>query len=134
MAAFVDPPRAAQTAAALWNAASESHAEGFRSHQTMSTIRRPASNASRIPSASTAGTDETPGRENPSTSARAVIVEAVPMSLQVPTVGAQVCSTSRNSSNEMLPTMSSWPYCHPADDEPSFSPRHEPLSMKPAGT
>jgi hypothetical protein len=50
----------------------------------MSTIRRPDSEHSRIWPASAAGIDEPPGSTMPTASAIAVMVEAVPMVMQVP--------------------------------------------------
>src|SRR3954462_15915061 len=57
---------------------------GVRSSHTISTMRRPDSDAMRIWLASAAGIDEAPGSVMPIDSAIAVMVEAVPMVMQVP--------------------------------------------------
>ena len=57
---------------------------GFRSSQTMSTMRRPVSVAMRAWRESAAGIDAEPGSVNPSASVAEVIVDAVPMVMQWP--------------------------------------------------
>ena len=57
---------------------------GVRSSRTISTMRRPDSLANRMCPASAAGMEEPPGSTMPAASAMAVMVEAVPMVMQVP--------------------------------------------------
>ncbi len=57
---------------------------GVRSSHTISTMRRPHSELMRMWPASAAGIDDAPGKVMPIDSAIAVMVEAVPMVMQVP--------------------------------------------------
>ena len=82
--ALVEQPIAMATAIALPNAARVWIRLGVRSSQAMSTMRRPLSEARRMWPASAAGIDEPPGNTMPSASAIAVMVEAVPIVMQVP--------------------------------------------------
>ena len=82
--ALVEQPIAMATAMALPKAARVWIRLGVRSSHTMSTMRRPLSDAKRIWPASAAGIEEPPGSTMPTASAMAVMVEAVPMVMQVP--------------------------------------------------
>ncbi len=84
MMALVEQPIAIATAIAFSNAAWVWIFCGVRSSHTMSTIRRPLSLASRMCPASAARMEEPPGSTMPTASAIAVMVEAVPMVMQVP--------------------------------------------------
>ena len=67
---------------ALSTEAAPTKSRGFRSSQTISTMRRPVSVAMRAWRESAAGIDTAPGRVKPSASAAEVIVDAVPMVMQ----------------------------------------------------
>src|SRR2546430_16616013 len=82
--AFVDPPRANTAAMALLKEASRKISRGFKFSHTISTMRRPERLAIFAWLESTAGIALAPGREKPNTSATLVMVEAVPMVMQVP--------------------------------------------------
>ena len=84
MIAFVEHPIAIATAIAFSNAGRVWIRLGFRSSQTMSTTRRPLSDASLMCPASAASTLDPPGSTMPTASAIAVIVLAVPIVMQVP--------------------------------------------------
>ena len=71
--------------AALRTAASVMMRSGVSSSCTISTMRRPQAEDMRWCPASAAGIDEAPGRVSPIASVIAVMVEAVPMVMQVPT-------------------------------------------------
>ena len=72
--------------------------DGFRSSQTISTIREPASETSRGWPESTAGTEEAPVIVMPMASTIDVMVEAVPIVLQVPVERVMRLSRSIQSS------------------------------------
>src|SRR5580692_2853962 len=78
MTAFVEPPKAKTAAIVLLKEVSRKISRGFRSSQTVSTMRRPERLAILGWLESTAGIDVAPGRVKPSTSVRLVIVDAVP--------------------------------------------------------
>ena len=84
MIALVEQPIAIATVMAFSNALRLWIFCGVRSSQTISTMRRPLSELMRIWPASAAGIDEAPGSVMPIDSAIAVMVEAVPMVMQVP--------------------------------------------------
>ena len=67
---------------------------GFRSSQTMSTMRRPVSLAMRAWRESAAGIEAAPGSVKPSASAADVIVDAVPIVMQWPGERAMPSSIS----------------------------------------
>ena len=77
--------------------------EGFRSSQIISTMRRPQAEAMRGCAASPAGIEDEPGRESPSASVMEVMVEAVPMVMQVPAERAMPASMSFHCWIVMLP-------------------------------
>ena len=82
--ALVEQPIAIATAMALPKAARVWMRLGFKSSHTMPTMRRPLSEARRMWPASAAGIEEPPGSTMPTASAIAVMVEAVPIVMQVP--------------------------------------------------
>ena len=102
MMALVEPPMAMCTAMAFWNAAGVRMSSGFRSSHTISTMRRPAWAHMRGWPESAAGSDEAPGRDNPSASAMAIIVAAVPMVMQVPNERATPFSISWGDAGEVF--------------------------------
>ena len=82
--ALVEPPIAISTAVALSKAASVMISRGFKSSHTISTIRRPQAEAIKACAVSTAGIEEAPGRVIPRASDSAIMVAAVPITIQVP--------------------------------------------------
>ncbi len=133
MAALVEPPSARQAFAALRNEASQRMSPGLMSSHTIWTMRRPAAAAIWCPRESMAGTDELPASDMPSTSASAVIVDAVPMTLQVPGELHNFCSTVCQSSSDSLPASSSGAQRKPPVPLPKRSPRKVAPMVKPAG-
>ncbi|TMJ80793.1 MAG: hypothetical protein E6G79_17630 [Alphaproteobacteria bacterium] len=103
---MVDPHKAKLMIAALRTDASFNSWLGRRSSHTMATARRPASLARRRCNASTAANEDAIGKVKPSASAIAVIVDAVPMVLHVPTVLALPASISDHSRPEIFPVRS----------------------------
>ncbi len=118
---------------ALSTDAAVSKSDGFKSSQTMSTMRRPAAVASCALRESAAGTDDAPGSTNPRASTALVMVDAVPIVMQVPNDRAMPFSISPNSLSVMFPARSSAQYFHASLPLPSVSPRQSPRSIGPAG-
>ena len=100
----------------------------------MSTIRRPAAEHIRTWLASAAGIEEAPGNDMPIASAIAVMVLAVPMVMQWPSLRATPASTPTQSSAEIVPARRSSQYFHTSEPDPSTSPFQLPRSIGPAGT
>src|SRR5579863_9173223 len=96
--ALVEPPIAELTTMQFSNACRVRMSEGFRSSQTMPTMRFPVSYAIWPRSRYGAGMAAQPGSDMPSASASAFIVDAVPMVLQWPTDGADDATMVMNSS------------------------------------
>lgn len=84
MIAFVEQPVAMATAVALAVEVFVTIRSGVGSSQTMSTMRRPQAATMRFWPASGAGMEEATGRDRPKPSAIDIMVEAVPMVMQVP--------------------------------------------------
>src|SRR5262245_7553668 len=84
MMALVEPPIAMWTLIALSNDAGVKLLAGVRSSQTISTRRRPAKPHMRGWLASAAGMEDEPGRARLSASVIAIMVAAVPITMQVP--------------------------------------------------
>ena len=84
MIALVEQPIAIATVIAFSKAFRVWILFGVRSSHTISTMRRPHSEAMRMWPASAAGIEDAPGKVMPIDSAIAVMVEAVPMVMQVP--------------------------------------------------
>ncbi len=84
MTALVEQPMAIAVTPALRTEAGVTSASGVRFSHTMSTTRRPQAAAMRTWLASMAGIEEAPGRVRPKPSAMDIMVEAVPMVMQVP--------------------------------------------------
>jgi hypothetical protein len=97
MTAFVPPPIAISSVIALSNASAVRSCEGRSPSCAIATARDPVSSAARVRSASTAGIEAVPGRDRPSASTIEVIVEAVPISLQLPYGVEAAASSSSNS-------------------------------------
>jgi len=84
--------------------------------------------------ASGAGIDDAPGSAKPSASVIAIMVAAVPMTMQVPKEREMPPSISFHSSSPMRPARFSSQYFQASEPEPSVWPRQLPRSMGPAGT
>ena len=131
--ALVEPPPAIITVIAFSKLLRVRMSDGFRSSQTMSTIRRPLFDASRGWFESADGIVEPPGRMKPSTSVIVAIVDAVPKVMQVPCERAMPSSISCQSCCVMLPARSSEWYFQTSLPDPSCWPRQLPRSIGPAG-
>lgn len=106
---------------------------GLRSSHTISTMRRPVSDAICAWRESAAGMDEKPGSTKPSTSAALVIVDAVPIVMQCPGERAMPFSIPVQSACVMFPQRSSAQYFHVSEPLPSTTPFQSPRSIGPAG-
>ncbi len=134
MMALVEPPIAMCTRIALSKAAGVRMRCGVRSSHTMSTMRRPAAAHMRGCAESAAGIDEAPGSVMPSASAIAIMVAAVPITMQVPKERAMPPSISCHCSSLMRPARFSSQYFQASEPEPSSCPCQLPRSIGPAGT
>ena len=132
--ALVEPPRAMATVTAFSKASVVRMSRGFRSSQTISTIRRPLADARRGWRESAAGMDDPPGSIIPSASAAAAMVEAVPMVMQVPNERAMPSSISFQAQSSSVPARFSAQYFQTSLPLPSTWPRQLPRSMGPAET
>ena len=83
---------------------------------------------------SAAGIEDAPGSVRPSASAIAIMVAAVPITMQVPKERAMPLSISLHCASVMLPARFSVQYFHTSEPEPRYSPRQLPRSIGPAGT
>src|ERR1700743_123004 len=104
-----------------------------KSSATMSTMRAPQADAMRTCAESAAGIDEAPVSVRPMASTIEVMVDAVPMVLQVPMERVMLDSSSMRSSGVIFPSRYSSQYflvCVPA---PALTPRHWPFDIGPAG-
>ena len=131
--ALVEPPSASTATMALSMLPRVTMSVGFRSSQTMSTMRRPVSLAIRAWRESAAGIDAAPGSVNPSASVADVIVDAVPIVMQWPGERAMLFSICCHVSSVMLPARSSAQYFQTSEPLPSGPPRQSPRSIGPAG-
>src|SRR5580658_2846593 len=110
MTALVEPASASTAMIALSKDEVFKMSLGLRSSHTISTIRRPEKLAILGWFESTAGIELAPGKEKPSTSATLVMVEAVPMVMQVPGERAIPFSISCQDWRSMLPARRSDQY------------------------
>src|SRR5215467_14238986 len=114
MMALVEPPIAMCTLIALSKAGGVRIRSGVSSSHTMSTMRRPAAAHMRGWLESAAGIDDAPGSVKPSASAIAIMVAAVPITMQVPNERAMPLSISFHCSSLMVPARCSgsdvWKY------------------------
>ena len=123
MMALVEPPIAMWTRIALSKEAGERIRAGVRSSHTISTMRRPAAAHIRGWFESTAGIEDAPGSARPSASAIAIMVAAVPITMQVPKEREMPLSISAQSSSVMRTARLSSQYFHASEPEPSVVPR-----------
>ena len=103
MTPLVEPPSASSTRAAFSTDAAVTILSGVRSDRARATARAPVASAARSRSACTAGIAAVPGSVMPSASAMAAMVEAVPMTAQVPAVVTSRPSTASISGLPSLP-------------------------------
>ena len=95
---------------------------------------RPAAAAILACAESTAGIDDAPGSVIPSTSATAVMVDAVPMVMHWPGERAMPSSSSAQARSSISPARRSSQYRHMSLPLPTTRPRQLPGSIGPAGT
>ena len=118
--ALVDPPSARIVVIALSMAPAVTKSRGFKSSQTISTMRRPVSAAIRACRESAAGIDTAPGSVKPIASAADVIVDAVPIVMQCPGDRAIPSSMPCHCSSPRLPARFSAQNFHTSEPLPSF--------------
>ena len=106
---------------------------GVASRQTISTMLTPHWTAMRVWPESAAGMEAAPASVRPRISAMPVIVEAVPIVMQVPKERAIPCSISRQSASVILPASFSAQYFQTSEPEPNSLPPQLPRSIGPAG-
>ena len=135
--ALVEPPSAICTAKAFRKAPRVRMRCGVRSSHTISTMRCPQSVAMRVWAESMAGIELAPGSVRPRASTMLVMVEAVPMVLQVPGARVMRPSSDCNSWASMRPAwyssqnMRVWVPAPTVLETPFFTYRS--FSMNPAG-
>ena len=134
MMALVEPPIAMWTLMALSKAAGVRMRSRVSASHTISTMRRPAAAHMRGWLESAAGIEDAPGSVRPSASAIAIMVAAVPMTMQVPNERAMPLSISFHCASVMRPARFSVQYFQTSEPEPRYSPRQLPRSIGPAGT
>ena len=98
MIALVEPPSASSTRSAFSTDFSLTILSGVTAEPIRLTAAMPVASAARRRSACTAGIAAVPGRIRPSASAMQAMVEAVPITAQVPAVTARLLSTCAISS------------------------------------
>src|SRR6185503_19987718 len=133
MIAFVDPPIAMSAVMAFLNDPALRMSVGFRSCQTISTMRRPQAVAMREWLESTAGIEEAPGKVIPKTSANDVMVEAVPIVMQCPGDRAIPSSISAHSQSLIRPARFSSQYFQTSLPLASTCPFQLPRNIGLAG-
>ena len=107
MMAFVEPPIAMFTRIAFSIALRVMILSGVRFSRTMATIRAPLRSAISLRRESAAGMLAQPVNVMPIASARLVIVDAVPITMQWPVLRDMQLSSSHHSSSLMRPARSS---------------------------
>ena len=129
--AFVEPPIACRVTSALWNASGVMIRSGRRSSAAISTARLPVRSAKRSRSACTAGMVAPPGSIMPSASVMQAMVLAVPITMQVPAVGASRSFTSSISASSSSPARYMPQKRRQSVHAPSRSPRQCPVIIGP---
>ena len=130
--ALVDPPSATSTAAAFAMPALVTIREGRRSPPAAATAIRPASVPARSRSPLAAGAVAVPAGLSPRASAMQAMVEAVPITMQVPPVVASADRTSMISLSSSSPARCRAHMPRQSVQAPSRWPRHELVSIGPA--
>ena len=104
MSPLVDPPIACSTTCAFLNEASVSNSLGFGPFATaIAAATLPLASAERKRSACGAGIVALIGSDRPSASVMQAMVEAVPITMQVPTDGASLPLTASISTSSISP-------------------------------
>ena len=129
--ALVDPETAIRTRNAFSTDFSVMISEGLIGLLSMLTAALPDSSAATSLSAATAGIAAVPGSDMPNTSAIMAIVEAVPITAQVPAVEANLTSTRSISSLSISPARYRLQKRLQSVQAPSRSPRWRPVLMGP---
>ncbi len=126
-------PSACSVTSPLRSAAGVSTSAAVRPVRVISTAARPVSSARRKRSADVAGAEPDIGRASPMASTIAAMVEAVPITVQVPTELASLPLISVTSASSIWSAR----YCaqmrRQSVQAPSRSPRWLPVSMGPVG-
>ena len=132
---LVDPLIACSTAEALRSAARFRISLGRGPPAlAISTARVPVASAMRMRSADTAGAVAAPGSVKPSVSASDAMVEAVPITMQVPEVGIRLsCARSRFASSR-VPARKAAHSRRQSVQAPSRAPSWRPASIGPTGS
>ncbi len=126
---------ACSTISAWRRAAGVSSASGVGPPSRASRVAtRPDASASRSRSAWTAGALAAPGRHRPIASIMQAMVLAVPMTMQVPRVGASRPLTSSISAASSEPARCAAHSRRQSVQAPRVSPRHAPASIGPVGS
>ena len=103
ISALVEPPTACSTVNALVNAEADMIERGTMRSRARATARAPAASLARRRAECTAGIAALPGIAMPIASVTSAIVDAVPMTMQVPTVGASFALISSISAAPTSP-------------------------------
>ncbi len=130
--ALVEPPSARRTRKAFSTEPGVTMRSGVSLEPIRRTAAAPVASAARSRSACTAGIAAVPGSIMPRASARQAMVEAVPMTAQVPAVVASRPSTASISVASMSPARYFAQKRRQSVQAPSFSPRCRPVIIGPA--
>ena len=129
--ALVEPLIASSTVSAFSNACGVMIFAGVSPSFAIATARAPVASALRMRSAITAGIAAPPGSIMPSASVHSAIVLAVPITMQVPAVGANFSLTSLISCWSISPARNRPQKRRQSVHAPSRSPRWLPVSIGP---
>ena len=132
MMALVEPPIASSTRSAFSTDFAVMICDGRSGFFASSTARAPVASAARSRSACTAGMAAVPGSAMPSASAMDAIVEAVPITAQVPAVVARLPSMVSISAELTFPARCSAQKRRQSVQAPSRSPWNEVGIIGPA--
>ncbi len=131
---MVDPPTAPSTAIAFVNEPRDSSVLGRTPSRAMATARRPDATAWRRRSPVAAAAAPPPGSINPNASTKSAMVEAVPITMQVPAVGQSAPSTSSIATASTAPARCRAQNRRQSVQAPSRSPCQLPVSIGPVTT
>ena len=131
MIALVDPPSAISAHTALPKAAAVSTWLGRSGARARTAARRPVATAWRRRAAEPDGGVAPPGSISPSASVRQAMVEAVPITMQVPPVGHNSCCTCASSSSASVPARYCSQWSRQSVQAPSRVPRQRPVRIGP---
>jgi hypothetical protein len=131
MIAFVEPPMADMTVSAFSNASRVMISRASRGSRASATACRPVAVACRSRSPDGAGGVAPPGSIMPSASVTAAMVDAVPITMQVPAVLTSDPSTSRIRASSSSPLRWRAQNLRQSVQAPRRSPSHDPASIEP---